>query len=245
MESLNLKARIYLTLIVLCGCGMIIYAFVFHRFSMNMQIFAFSVMAALIGPASVRIGTKVEMSPVFPFSFSALLLYGISGAIFVGIVNMLASCLLRKKTLSMPKILFNLFSVSIALFVAGMTFTLICSSDYSLSNQTFLSAVLMATLVFYLVNTFLVTGIVAVTETRTFFLLWREKFIWTAPSYYAGSSFAVAFAFLVDRFGVWVIVLALPPCALIYYFYRFYVNSSEEKQKLLLTIKQLEESGKR
>jgi hypothetical protein len=87
-----------------------------------------------------------------------------------------------------------------------------------------------------------VTGIASLSEIKPFFSLWNEKFVWTAPSYFAGSSFAVAIAFLVDKFGITIVVLSLPPCALIYYFYCFYLNRSEERKKLVLTIKQLMEN---
>ncbi len=242
MTNLNLRAEIYLLLVILLGLALASYAFVLQGLDIGLELLAFAFMSALIGPATVRIGTKIEMTPAFLFSFCALILFGISGAIVVGMANMLASCYLRKKRLNNVKILFNVFSTMIAIFAAGYTFHMVCKGPYLLTNESFLGAVLLATFTFYLVNTFLITGIAALSEMKPFFSLWNEKFIWTAPSYFAGSSFAVAIAFLVDKFGISVIVLSLPPCALIYYFYRFYLNRGEERKKLVMTIKQLMES---
>lgn len=243
MKNLNLKADLYLILVILIGVSILFYSFLYLRMNSSMeQLIAFTLMAALIGPASVRIGTKIEMTPSFLFSFCALLLYGISGALMVGIISTLTTCFLRRKRLSTAKILFNVFSIAIAIYAAGVTLNLIGDRPYELTNQSFLGAVLLATFVFYLINTFLVTGIVAITEIRPFLSIWHEKFVWTAPSYFAGSSFAVGVAFLVSQFGVTVLILTLPPCALIYYYYRFYLNRSEERKKLIMTIKQLMES---
>lgn len=242
MKNLNLKAEIYLILVIVFGVSFAAYSFIHQGINSGIELMAFALMAALIAPATVRIGTKIEMTPVFLFSFCALLLYGISGAIIVGIAGTLGACLLRKKRLTAAKILFNVFSTTIALFAAGFTLNIISDDIHQLSNENFIGAVLLATFIFYLTNTFLVTGIVALIEIRPFFSLWNEKFVWTAPSYFAGSSFAVGIAFLISYFGISVVILTIPPCALIYYFYRLYLNRSEERKKLIMTIKQLMDS---
>ncbi len=242
MTNYNLRTEIYLILVILLGLALASYSFIFQGVDIGLELLAFAFMAALIGPATVRIGTKIEMTPAFLFSFCALILFGISGAIVVGIVNMLTSCYLRKKKLHHVKVLFNVFSTIIAIYAAGYIFQMICKGPYLLTNESFLGAILLATFVFYLVNTFLISGIASLSEMKPFFTLWNEKFVWAAPSYFAGSSFAVAIAFLVDKFGISVIVLSLPPCALIYYFYRFYLNRNEDRKRLVMTIKQLMES---
>ncbi len=242
MKNLNLKGELFLILVLLLGISLAAYSFIHEGIYSWVELMAFTLMAALIGPATVKIGTKIEMTPAFLFSFCALLLYGISGALIVAIASTLSSCFLRKKRLSTAKILFNLSSITIAMFASGLTLNLISEGNYQLTNQSFLGAVLLATFVFYLTNAFLVTAIVALTEIKSFFSIWNEKFIWTAPSYFAGSSFAVGIAFLISYFGISIVVLTLPPSALIYYFYRFYLNRGEERKKLILTIKQLMES---
>ena len=94
-----------------------------------------------------------------------------------------------------------------------------------------LPALLAATMGFFLVNTLLVSGAVGFSTGTSVPRVWREKYLWSAPSYFGGAALAMLLALMVIRFGIYSLLLCLPLSALLYYSYRLYVEKMEEKQR--------------
>jgi ammonium transporter, Amt family len=69
--------------------------------------------------------------------------------------------------------------------------------------------------------------------------VWRDSFLWSAPSFFAGGSLALGMAYFLQRFGVYAFVLSLPFCVLIYYSYKLYLDRLEEKRQHLLDIERM------
>jgi signal transduction histidine kinase/ActR/RegA family two-component response regulator len=69
--------------------------------------------------------------------------------------------------------------------------------------------------------------------------VWKESYLWSAPSYFAGGALALLMGALVRRYGIYTLVLCLPFSVLIYYSYRLYVEKMEEKQRHLEDIEKM------
>src|SRR5881396_28161 len=98
---------------------------------------------------------------------------------------------------------------------------------------------MIATLVFYLVNTYSVSGVVTLSGRLNLFKVWHENFLWSAPSFFAGGSLALGMSYFLQRFGIYSFVLSLPFCVLIYYSYKLYLDKLEEKKQHLEDIERM------
>jgi diguanylate cyclase (GGDEF)-like protein/putative nucleotidyltransferase with HDIG domain len=83
---------------------------------------------------------------------------------------------------------------------------------------------------YYLVNTLSVAAAIAITEGKSFFLVWRDFYVWSLPFYLFGASLAAAMTFL-TRFN-WEIGLAVLPLIVITYrSYRVQLKQLEEEKR--------------
>jgi signal transduction histidine kinase/CheY-like chemotaxis protein len=92
-------------------------------------------------------------------------------------------------------------------------------------------ALLASLLVYYAVNTATIAVAVSLYNRAPLYRVWKENFLWSAPSHFAGGSIALGMAYFIQRFGIVSLVLALPFCILIYYSYKLYMDRLFEERR--------------
>src|SRR4029077_19143505 len=97
----------------------------------------------------------------------------------------------------------------------------------------------LAPLVFYLVNTYGISGVVALSGRLNLFKVWHENFLWSAPSFFAGGSLVLGMSAFLQTSVIDLFVLSLPFCVLIYYSYKLYLDKLEEKNQHLEDIERM------
>ena len=88
-----------------------------------------------------------------------------------------------------------------------------------------------ASMVYFLLNSGSVAGIIALTEGKTFTRVWRENFFWTAPHYLVGGSVAGLIRYCDLRFGWQSSLLVFPTIYLVYHSYQLYLRRLEEEKR--------------
>src|SRR5437867_4215382 len=195
--------------------------------------------ALLLGPRTVNLGLRVEMSVALPFIFTALLSRGMGTALDVGIVGMLSTCLARRQPFEPHRTAFNVCSILLTTLAAGKVYLLLNPDPSNPVPSNFLVPLLAAVLVYYFMNTSMVAVAVGLSRRVSIVRLWHESFLWTIISYFAGGSLAVGMVFLLGQFGIYSIVLALPPVLLIQYSYSLYLERMEERRRRIEAVEQL------
>ena len=119
------------------------------------------------------------------------------------------------------QVLFNVANVAIAIGACGMTF----DSGYLHAHAVgLLLRLTLSAIVYFLLNTLAVSGIIALTESKSIVQVWRECYLWVFPFFCIGAGFAWAFHRLAASFGWQAALLSLPGIYLLYAAYHFYLG---------------------
>src|SRR5262249_22500938 len=111
---------------------------------------------------------------------------------------------------------FNLACITVASYAAYSTYHWPLLQAFNSSSPVPLVA---STVLFFLLNTLAVAGVLALTEDNGFWRVWRENFLWTGAQYMALAALAGLVHAVDERTG-WEIALLLLP--IIYLIYRSY-----------------------
>jgi signal transduction histidine kinase/CheY-like chemotaxis protein len=239
MNELDRGTRIYI--LATMGAALAVGFTVFPNAPLDLgsQFLTLALIGAIMAPHSVHLGLRVEMSISHPFILATMILIGEAEAVLLAAICISSLCLFRKPRMALFRALFNVSSFVVTTFLACETYLAFGGDRVDAGLETILVALMLATLVFYLGNTYSIAGVVALANRLNVFRAWHENFLWSAPSFLAGGSLALGMAYFLDRFGLYAFVLSLPFCVLIYYSYKLYLDKLEEKRQHIEDIQEM------
>jgi signal transduction histidine kinase/CheY-like chemotaxis protein len=208
-------------------------------FGFTTELMALAVIGALVAPHVVHLGLRVEMSISHPFILTSMILYGEREALLVATTCIGSLCLFRTPRMTPYRALFNISSFIVTTWLTAETYQAFGGHPGSVEGGASIVALMLATLVFYLANTYSISGVVALANRLNVFDVWQENFLWSAPSFLAGGSLALGMAYFLKRFGIGSFLLSLPFCLLIYYSYKLYLEKLDERRQHLQDIEQM------
>ena len=171
-----------------------------------------------------------SMSLGFALTFAALLRFGPQGAVVIGTLGCLSSCLYPQRQRSF-QLAFNVAVAALSSWLAGLTFLSLNGGALDLSPMKTIPAVAAASLVYFGLNTAATAAVIALCAGQNIVSFWREHFLWTAPGYFAGACVGTCAALLCGSRS-WLLLLFVTPVAwLTYQAYALYANRAEERQK--------------
>jgi signal transduction histidine kinase/ActR/RegA family two-component response regulator len=225
------QLRIYLTAVNVLGVSLAAAFFLRQPPDLSIPLLIITAMAAVAAPHTVTIGARMEMSVFHPFILTAMLLLGPSAAHVTALVSVVSMAVFPRQRWESYRFLFNLNGMLITTAVTCLLFVATGGRSGAPMLERDLPALLISTVGFYIVNTFLVSAAVGLSTGSGVLAVWKDKYLWSAPSYFAGAALAMILGLMVGRFGIYSLLLCLPLSALLYYSYRLYVETLEEKQK--------------
>jgi signal transduction histidine kinase/CheY-like chemotaxis protein len=208
-------------------------------FVLTTELIALAVIGALVAPHVVHLGLRVEMSISHPFILASMILYGEREALLVSITCIGSLCLFRTPRMTPYRALFNISSFVVTTWLTAETYQAFGGRPGSIEGGSSIVALMLATTVFYLANTYSISGVVTLANRLNIFDVWQENFLWSAPSFLAGGSLALGMAYFLKRFGIGSFLLSLPFCLLIYYSYKLYLEKLDERRQHLQDIEQM------
>jgi len=239
MKNLNRGTRIYI--LSTYAAALVILLHVLHSGSLtfNTEFLMLALIGAIMAPHTVHLGMRVEMSISHPFILATMIQLGTANSVLISILCISSLCFIRAPRMEFYRALFNISSFVITAFATCTTYIFVGGRSEGSIGGYPLVALMVATLVFYLVNTYSISGVVALSGRLNLFKVWHENFLWSAPSFFAGGSLALAMSYFLDKFGIYSFVLSLPFCVLIYYSYKLYLDKLEEKKEHLEDIERM------
>jgi signal transduction histidine kinase/CheY-like chemotaxis protein len=225
------RLRIYLSAVNVLGLSLAALVLLRQPPVPSIPLLVIAAMAAVAAPHTVTIGARMEMSVFHPFILTAMLVLGPGAAHVTAVVSVASMAVFPRQRWESYRLLFNLNGMLITTAVTCLLFAAAGGRWGSPLLERDLPALLASTVGFYLSNTLLVSGAVGLSTGSRVLAVWKEKYLWSAPSYFAGAALAMILGLMVGRFGIYSLLLCLPLSALLYYSYRLYVESLEEKQK--------------
>ena len=184
----------------------------------------------VVGRTTIRIPkTDSTVTLDDTFIFISVLLYGVWPSVVLAGVNALLCSLRfpnRKKVAP-----FNAGAMSLSVFAASSLVTLVFGNPQQIaadSSRLILAAWSLA-LVQYLLSSGLVSTVNALRNGKSLITTWRESFLWTWMSYFAGAFAACLIVKLITVISFYAFIVAVPVLAVTFLTYRTYlarVNAS-------------------
>ena len=239
MRSLPRKAQLYLVAIYLLGIAAALRAagdlLALPKAGLK-ELAVFAFLAALAGGKKIvmmRHKTQEDagsMSLGFAITFAAMLRFGPGGGGLVALMSCLSSGLYPKRQ-ALYQLAFNLGLGVTEGWLAGVLFQWLNGGTLHLRPVETFMAVTGASLADFVINTGGVAVIIALCSEQNPIRLWKQTFLWTAPSYFAGACISTLALTLFGQHIVAVLLFASPVAYLTYQSYQTYLGRQEEKQQ--------------
>ena len=195
---------------------------------------------ALISLATLSSALKVNlpfdssvssMSASYALGFASLILLGPHETMLVAATSAYSQCCLNRKDQNpVHRTLFSMASLIVTVECAGLAYKLLQAPDAD--AVTALARPLAgAATTYFLVNTGLVAAAISLTDKQNFLTVWRQNFLWSAPSYFVGAGTAAVAAWSIGQGGLWVAPFMLAPILLIYHTYTIYMGRLDARRQ--------------
>jgi len=166
----------------------------------------------------------------FAITFAALLRLGPHGAMAVGTLGCLSSCLYPHCQRGF-QIAFNVAVAALSSWLAGLVFLWVNAGGLELHPIQTIPAVAAATLVYFGVNTMATATVIALCAGQNPYTFWRDQILWTAPCYFAGACIGTLAAVSCGSRS-WLLPLFITPVAwLTYQAYAVTTGRAQERQR--------------
>ncbi|MBZ5556420.1 MAG: diguanylate cyclase [Acidobacteriia bacterium] len=235
MRHLPFAARIYIAAVIVVGLVLLVVCLPDARFNQPLLFFA------LLGLSSLTAALKVQlpllksgstMSVSYAVDFASLLLLGPHETMLVAAGSALSQCSLNTKERNpLHRTLFSVASLIITVQGAGLAFRLLGATGSAMPLATLARPLMGAATAYFLLNTCLVAGAIALSTRAPIVSTWNNNFLWSAPSYFVGAGTAALAAWFVDHAGYWVAPFTFAPLYLTYRTYKVYMGRIEDEQR--------------
>lgn len=205
-------------------------AYEFPRDSVDIRLIPLSMMVVASSLVSVRIprvSGRITVSDTFVFL--TLLLYGGAVAVLISALEGVCATLLISKR---PRtILFNVAILSTSTFLTATVLSWAFGSPVAVirggfSADFFLTICVMA-LVQYVANTTLIAVEKSYKINESIWYTWKNYYLWTSVTYFAGASAAGIVAILVTTYNFYAVVATVPIILIIGFTYQTYLKNLE------------------
>ena len=225
-------AKPYMYAVIGSGASILLYSAL--RLDLNQLDLRFVLLALItIGLASriaiqiPRISGQITVSDTF--IFLTMLIYGGEAAVLLAAAEGICSSLrISRKPIT---VVFN------SGMMATATFLTVCTLRYLFGPLTelahgaysgnFVTAIYLMALVHYIANSGLVAAAQALKTDEPIWHTWKNYYLWTSITYFAGASAAGISARFVDAFGVYAFIITTPIIVVIYFTYKTYLKNVE------------------
>ncbi len=222
MMTRRIGPRIYVGAVIAAGCGLLV-AFA-PRELQHPGIAAGLLLATLllsVFKLRLPLGNGVStMSMAYVVDFVALIVEGAGLAMCLGAIGVLIQCTVRvRRRQPIHRAVFSAAAIAIAVQTAAWGWQALAGSLTNLSLTSTVLPLMVCAITYYIVNTSLVVGAIAVTSQLSPVRAWNPEFWWSMPACLVSAAVAGLVAMAIIN-GV---VVLLPLAALpLYVCHRWY-----------------------
>jgi diguanylate cyclase (GGDEF)-like protein/putative nucleotidyltransferase with HDIG domain len=212
-SSLPAKARGYVTVVVIAGDAVLVLALT--HLSLDRPILFAVLMALAVMTSAAKIDlplgrSQSNLSFSHAVNFWSLFALGPAPTVCIATASAWAQCRLRASEQNpLYRVAFSVASLAVTVAVAGVPSVMLLGGD--LGAAALLRTAAIVAPLYFVVNTALVAGAIALSTRQPAIVAWRRNFLWSAPSYLAGGALAAVATMASERgwFG-WLALLAVP-----------------------------------
>jgi diguanylate cyclase (GGDEF)-like protein/putative nucleotidyltransferase with HDIG domain len=171
-----------------------------------------------------KISTTATLSDTFVYV--SMFLYGVYPSVLLAGADALMCSVFSPNHTNKRKVVpFNVGVMSLSIWVSGSAVELIFGRLSEISDWGRLSLVAGSlSLVHYLLNAGMVSIVSALRNRRNLIATWRESFLWTSITYFAGAGAACLVTKLITVVSFYALVITLPMLLITYLTYKNYID---------------------
>jgi diguanylate cyclase (GGDEF)-like protein/putative nucleotidyltransferase with HDIG domain len=230
--QMAVKARVYWLSIIVTGVAIIFLAGLSWRLPDESYGRLALYLIAGIGASRLKIklpGVLGTLSMNYLFIILSLLELQLESAVLIGVTSVLAQVLIRPGSKpAWEQIAFSALSIPLPILCAHWILAVHFIAE---ADPTRCLALVSASMIYFLVNTWSVAAIIGLTTTRAPFEVWKENMIWTSPQYLVGGALAGALHLLNNLIPWQGMLLSGPPLYLLYRSYTLYLGKVGQQQQ--------------
>ena len=246
--TLNRPTRLYVSAVVLAGLVAIlqsIYSLVTEPADLRWLLLA--ALTLISGSANVRLASvpaTISVSETFVCT-SVLLFGGAAGTVTVALDAIVISLWLeRRYERGFHRLLFNVTAPSVSVWIAARTFAIAgippLASYSGQMRLVELSVPLLAfTLLYFLLNSWLVAFVVSLKEQVQAFPVWRDNFLWTSLNYFGGASVAALLVGYRSSLDAALLLVVAPILLVLHFTFRSVLGRVEDANQHLARVNKL------
>jgi diguanylate cyclase (GGDEF)-like protein/putative nucleotidyltransferase with HDIG domain len=213
-----LRARIYIALILSAGTLGLANQLAHFRSSHPVQFWCYFLVTILTSGLKIRLPMVfATLSVNFLFILVGIVQFSLPEAIVLGVAGTIVQCLWRPRSRPKPvRIAFSACSIGLAVMAAHTVFHGPLKAMLTELHPVLLG---LAACTYFVVNTGLVAGVIALTERKSIYKTWYQTYFWILPYHLVAASVGWLIVVL-TRQDSWTAALVLFP--LVYFVYRSY-----------------------
>ncbi len=234
-RGLSRTAQLYVAAVILAGA----YALGTTSLSAYPDPMLFGAMLLVAAVASIwkvtlpiSVAGHSTLSVGYAADLMALLLLGPMPAVVVAAVGAWAQCTINAKgRYPVYRTAFSMAAKALTMLAAGLTYRWLDGPSANLDMWQLTRPIVGITATYFVVNTGLVAGAIALSTGQPIWTIWRDDFLWSASSFMVGGSAGALAAVVVARGDHWKALVLVAPVYLTYRTYELFTGRLEDQKR--------------
>lgn len=224
------KARVYAAAVVATGALLLVMSLVHWECANVARYLTYVVLAVFASTCKVRL-PRITGTYSLNFLFVLLSIVGMSlgETVTLGCICALVQTLW--KPAAPPLVVHLVFNLGNMTISTAASYWVAAAALTSGLGDALPIVLTLAASVYFVVNTLLVSGILALVDHQRLFQVWSQWFFWSFPYYLLGAAVAGMIVVSSQRIGWHCALLGLPATYLLFVCYRLYIESGRPDTK--------------
>jgi putative nucleotidyltransferase with HDIG domain len=245
-KMLSPRGRTYVVTVILAGMVAVGASFKeMLTHPVGAEWFLFAALTVISGSATVKLPSiPASLSVSETFVFTSVLLFGSSaGTLTVALDGLIISLWLTRPRKELHRVLFNMAAPALAIWVASEVFFRLTGlkplSQQEAHIEQFLLPLLIFTILYFGLNSWLIAFAVALETATSALLIWRNNFLWLSLNFLCGASVAALLTAYTRHVEPMYLGAILPLLFVLYMTYRTSMARVEDANKHLQQVNAL------
>ncbi|PWT82019.1 MAG: hypothetical protein C5B57_09405 [Blastocatellia bacterium] len=234
-RPLPVAAKLYVSAVIVIGFGQ--FVALFPRAFPHPLLFGILLLTSCLTsawkvnlPITLVSGSTLSMS--YAANLMSLLVLGPQYAMVIAVAGAWTQCKYKvKERYPLYRTVFSTAAEAITMVVTGQLYFWLGGSIGPLNSFDLPKPLIGAIGTYFVINTALVAGAIAVSTGRRFVSVWKDDFLWSGIGFMVAGSAGALGAVVLDRGGQWKALLMLAPVHLTYRTYQVFVGRLNDQKR--------------
>ena len=181
-------------------------------------------------PIALSSGSTLSVS--YAADLMALLVLGPRHALAIAVAGAWTQCTYKvRRRYPLYRSIFSAAAEAITMAATGLAYARLGGAATPRDLVPLAGPLVGAIATYFLVNTGLVAGAIALSTGRPLWRVWRDDFLWSGSSFMVAGSAGAMAAVVLNRGEQWIAIVMFAPIYLTYRTYRIFVGRLEDEQR--------------